>query len=858
MQEMSSADDGYLPPKRNWVSFWSLLVLQAQNAFNDKAAQFLLIPMGAWLFTETVAIPGLWMMKYIEYILAIVIVSPFILFSPLAGWLSDRFSKTNVIRGASMLQLVVLIWIAMAIYSHQIWLAIFGFFMLSVQSVLLSPGKRGIVKELIGHERLGFASGMMEITVVLAICGGQIITGFWFTDRLQRGLDGWEAGLFPLYVFAAASVAALAVSFIIQKVPVQGHRKFKSGILFEHFGQIGELFKDRAIKLSAAGAAFFWGYAGYLNLAAINIAKQVTGGGDDFAVESALLMLAASVGIFIGGGVASLVCRKKIELGLVPLGGFVMVAGTVALAFTPMLSHWLKVWFVVAGAGGALLLVPLNANLQDLCPPKKRGKILAGLNLLDCMAGLFAALVQLGLVAMDVDFKWQFLGLAIICILVTNYAAKLLPQHFIRLMGLSLFRVFYRVRSVNHISIPKEGGVLLTPNHASYIDAFILSCACPRPIRFLMFSGYFKHPLVGRFVRLFNTVPISTTRAKEGVRVAAQALEEGAVVCIFPEGQLARTGVMNEFKRGFEMIARKADCPVVPAAMDGLWGSIFSYERNKFNYKWPYRVPFPVTVNFGNPIPPKDAIADRVRRSVESLRADAFAMRKSIAEPMQILSKNLRVTGDNQTEFIQRVGELQNLENDEQMQIVSNAIQVGEVNAIQRKLTILFDWKGLEQVRDVIGIAFAQYYGLKMVLVDSGISADEVKALAHKHDARHCFAGEELSSTWCKSGLSGWCYDFSDNAIQHDGVFPCYVANGRVVSMSMPHPEAITATNQHQEGHRAGTWGRLLPGFHVDTSDQRVALTGVALPEDGINLANMQIDVYGMLCPISEEVPAEN
>ncbi|MBT8044146.1 MAG: MFS transporter, partial [Verrucomicrobiae bacterium] len=508
MHEMSSADESFLPPRRNWVSFWSLLVLQTQNAFNDKAAQFILIPMGAWLFKERIPIAGLESMKYIEYILAIVIVSPFILFSPIAGWLSDRFSKTNVIRGASILQLVVLVWITVSIYHQQVWLAIAGFFMLSVQSVLLSPGKRGIVKELIGHERLGFASGMMEITVVLAICAGQIITGFWYTGRLNQGLDGWDAAMFPLMVFTVASVAALVVSFVIQRVPVQGHRKFHAAILVEHFGQLGELLKHRGLKLSAAGAAFFWGYAGYLNLAAINIAKQVTSGGNEFAVESALLMLAASLGIFAGGAIASILCRKHIELGLVPLGGFVMVAGTLALAFTPMDSHWLKAWFVIAGAGGALLLVPLNANLQDLCPPNKRGKILAGLNLLDCMAGLFAALIQLGLVALDVDFKWQFIGLAVCCIWVTNYAARLLPQHFIRLMCLSLFRMFYRVRSINHINIPKQGGVLLTPNHATYIDAFILSCACPRPIRFLMFSGYFKHPLVGRFVRLFNTVPI--------------------------------------------------------------------------------------------------------------------------------------------------------------------------------------------------------------------------------------------------------------------------------------------------------------------------------------------------------------
>lgn len=428
MQGMSGHQQQTSPAPRNWVSFWSLIALQTQNAFNDKAAQFILIPLGAWLFKAQADIAGLEYMKYIEYILAIVIVLPFILFSPIAGWLSDRFSKTHVIRGASIFQLVVLVWISMAIYHHLVWLAITGFFMLSVQSVLLSPAKRGIIKELVGHGRLGLASGLMEVTVVLAICGGQIITGFWYTDRLNKGLDGWDAAMFPVILFTMASVIPLLVSFVIQRVPVQGHREFRALILTEHFSQIGELWKHHGIKTSAIGVAFFWGYAGYLNLAAINIAKQVTSGGNAFAVESALLMLAASIGIFVGGMIASLVCRKAIQFRLVSIGGLVMVAGLLALAFTPMQSDWLKLWFGLAGAGGALLLVPMNANLQDLCPPEKRGKILAGLNLLDCMTGLFAALLQLGLVALGLTFKWQFVGLVVVCIIVTKNSAKLQHQ----------------------------------------------------------------------------------------------------------------------------------------------------------------------------------------------------------------------------------------------------------------------------------------------------------------------------------------------------------------------------------------------------------------------------------------------
>ena len=851
MQAMTGEASEAAPTRRNWVSFWSLLTLQTQNAFNDKAAQFLLIPIGAWLVSIQANMAGT---DKIEYVLAAVIVLPFILFSPLAGWFSDRYSKTSVIRGACILQLGVLIWIATSIYHHQLWAAVFGFFMLSVQSVMLSPAKRGIVKELVGHEKLGMASGLLEISVVLAICAGQIITGIWFTARLKVSNDGWDAALFPLIVLTGASVLALCVSFIIQRVPVQGHRKFKASILTEHFGQLGELWRVRPLRLSAVGAAFFWGYAGYLNLAAIGIAKQLTGGGDEFALDSAMLMLAASLGIVFGGAIASLICRKSIELGLVPLGGLVMVIGTLALAVSPLDSHWLKVWFVLAGAGGALLLVPLNANLQDLCPPKKRGKILAGLNLLDCLFGLVAVVIQLGLVALGVSFSWQFVGLAVVCVFATQYSAKLLPQHVVRLVGLGLFKVFYRVKVMNADRIPKEGGVLLTPNHVSYVDAFILSCASPRKIRFLMFDGYFKHPWIGKFVKLFDTVPISQTRAKDALRVAAKALEEGHLVCIFPEGQLTRTGCMNEFKRGFEMIARKASFPVLPASMDGLWGSIFSFERKKFIYKIPYRVRYGVTVNFGKVIAPMELDADAVRSTVANLRAEAFAQRKALENPMHVLGSEIKVLSAEPStlqDYHSRINELRQLNRNVQTRLVANALQVGDVNAIGRGQVVMIEWTGLENCRDVIAIALAQYLELKIILVDSEVSNQDVSSLGKQYAIAQFIGGEALAYACAEAGLERGCFDFSSSAINRKLSLPCLAVNQRVISMSMPHPAAITATNQHQEGHRQGTWGRLLPGYEMRSEGGQLIISGASIdPASGMRIENVRTDSQGFIDPL--------
>ena len=846
----AAPEDASEPTRRGWLSFWSLLVLQTQNAFNDKAAQFLLIPIGVWLLQSGTEMTGV---NQIEYILAAIIVIPFILFSPLSGWFSDRYSKAYIVRATSILQLVVLTGITVCIYYQQLWFAVLGFFILAMQSVLLGPAKRGLVKEIVGPRKLGMASGLLEISAVLAICAGQIITGIIFSARRDQGLGGWDAAFTPMVVLTIGSILAVGASLIIQKTPVLGKREFRASIFTEHIGQLKNLLSERSLRLSASGVAFFWGFAGFINLAAIGIAKQLIGNGsdDNFAFDSAMFMTAASLGIIIGGAFASFICRKGIELGLIPLGGLVMVIGNLALAVTPIESEWLKIWFAVAGAGGALLLVPLNANIQDLAPPEKRGQILAGLGLLDCLVGLAAVIIQMGLVKIGVPFSWQFIGLAIVCIFATRYSAKLLPQHVVRLVVLGIFKMFYRVRAMNAERIPAEGGVLMTPNHVSYMDAFILSTASPRKVRFLMFDAYFKRPWIGRFVKLFDTVPISQTRAKEAMRVAAEALEQGYLVCIFPEGQLTRSGGMNEFKRGFEMIAKKAKCPVLPAAMDGLWGSIFSFERGKFIYKFPYCLRYGVTVNFGEIIPPEEIKAGKVRFAVSELRADAFAQRRILENPMSILSKEPMILAPETSlmkSYQQRVLELRDEEPEAQKRLVANALQVGDVNVMHRGQKVIMEWTGLESCRDVIAIAFAQYFQLKLILVDSSISSAEILQLTQQHEVDQYMGGRALADACAKAGLQRVCYDFSEQAVSHNDALPCLVMKQRVISMSMPHPEAETITNQHQDGYREGTWGRLLPGYQVSSGENNIIVSGVSLEgNEGLKIEDAQVDLEGFI-----------
>jgi acyl-[acyl-carrier-protein]-phospholipid O-acyltransferase/long-chain-fatty-acid--[acyl-carrier-protein] ligase len=189
-------------------------------------------------------------------------------------------------------------------------------------------------------------------------------------------------------------------------------------------------------------------------------------------------------------------------------------------------------------------------------------------------------------------------------------------------------RLLYRVRVRGTERVPKTGGVLLLANHLSYVDVIVLQMACPRRIRFVGHDSLVRSNLLYRWLYWFtDTIPISPHNALESTRRIVRELQAGEVVLIFPEGSISRTGVLMELQRGFELMAHKAGVPVVPAAVDGLWGSIFSFSGNRYLWKSPRLMPTPVCVAFGEPIEPRQASTATVRRALLDLGAEAFEER---------------------------------------------------------------------------------------------------------------------------------------------------------------------------------------------------------------------------------------
>ncbi|MDP3849418.1 MAG: MFS transporter [Luteolibacter sp.] len=858
---MSDESPAFEPTRRQWTGYWSMIVQQTQNAFNDKMAQFILIPLGGAVGLAVESIAGL------------MIALPFVLFAPLAGWLSDRFSKRDVMFGSAVLQLLVLLWICGSVWLKNLPIALIGFFMLAVQSAFFSPAKIGINKELVGSRHLGFATSIQQMTAMLAMLVGQIIAG-WLFDRRYHALGAgpgtaWQAALGPLVVLTAFSVPALVMAWIVPRVPAQGGGKFTAGLAVSHFVNLCELWHHPPLRRVSFGVAFFWGFAAFINLWSVKLAKVITGGGEGFGTLSSMFMAAASLGMAAGFGFSSYLLRRRIELGWVPLAGVAMTLASLALALVPpgsaaeflllLKSNPLAyacaspretVFLTILGLlafSGAVFLAPLNAWLQDHYPAAKRGEMQAAVNLQDCLAGIISVAViaifetsagAFG-IALPTGFRFQMIFIALACFVASILIIRVLPADFIRVIGVALMRMIYRIRTARPERLPAKGGALLLPNHVTYMDAFFMSAASPRPIRFVMDEAFMAQRAIRIFTSIFSTVTIRREHPLEAIREIIQALQNGDVVCLFPEGQITRTGTLCALQRGFEVIAKKAGQPLIPVWCDGTWGSIFSYERNCFFRKIPHRMEHGITMAFGKAIAPKCANQPSVRDGMMAASSDAISRRFASRRWSRRLpgAKNPAASAFRAADASCR------------RMMWINGYQLGMINALPRRRTfhIMKDDPLLTELPSLTA-AFPVLFHAELRIRET-FEGDDDAVWVGGDVLRHALEFSQITASHVVF------YDFGSRAlspIERAGLchYPGLVAGDRVISMSMPNPPPSAQGIESQLGHKPGSWGKLLPGWHLERCEESGTLRvhGPAAPAGGLPLPiACSLDAEGFL-----------
>ncbi|MDE3220650.1 MAG: MFS transporter [Nitrospirota bacterium] len=605
-----------------------LLIAQFCGAFNDNAWKLMVALLGIRQLASTIAPgPEFETASQTQTTLAFVIFTlPLALVSIVAGVLADRVSKRTVIIMMKSVEVLL-----MGAATAALWINPSGGILplivlggMGVHSALFSPAKYGILAELLPHERLAAGNGQLEMWTFLAILTGTAAPG------ILLSFTGSSLWLAPL-LLAVLSLVGFAAARTIPHVPPA---RAEGGLFNTLHGAWSALAADRMLRLAITGAVFFWTIASLFAQNILVYAKAVLGVSD---WQSGLPLMMLSIGIGLGAKLVGRLSQSRVEYGLIPLGatGVAIILSAVGF-FAPHLPATLALMGVL-GIASALIFVPLNALIQWRAPDDRRGSVIAFENTCVFTGILLGSLGAGALASGGVSTTGIFLATAAFTVMGTGWALWLLPEALLRVIVVILTNTLYRLRIVGHEHVPLQGGALLIPNHVSFIDGFLLIASLDRPIRFVVDSQYAELPLFKPFMKMLGVIPISSHGGLRVVlralRDAGTALDNGEIVCIFPEGQITRTGTLLPFRRGFERIMKGRSALIVPVHLDRIWGSIFSFERGRFLSKMPERIPYPVTVSFGAPLPPETPLHE-IRSTIRSLGEAAWNLRKRDRRPL--------------------------------------------------------------------------------------------------------------------------------------------------------------------------------------------------------------------------------
>jgi len=292
--------------------------------------------------------------------------------------------------------------------------------------------------------------------------------------------------------------------------------------------------------------------------------------------------------------------------------------------------HWrvLIDLFALSACAG-LYSVPLYAMIQTRSAPSHRARIIAANNIINALFMIAAAayaVILLNVVKLSVPEL--LLSASLLNAVVAIYIYGLMPEFLLRFLSWLLVHSIYRIRTRGASNIPDRGAALIVCNHVSYVDALLLMAASPRPIRFVMDVSIFRVPVLSWLFRQVRAIPIAPARVDAALKQRAfeqvsEALRDGQLVCIFPEGRITDTGELYPFRPGLTRVLQADPVPVIPVALQGLWGSLFSRAGAA---PWPIliiqRIFGPLGIQVGAALDPAEATPMRLQEQVAALRGN--------------------------------------------------------------------------------------------------------------------------------------------------------------------------------------------------------------------------------------------
>jgi hypothetical protein len=575
------------------------------------------------------------------FLIGALFIAPFVLFSATSGQLADKLEKSRFIRRVKDAEIVVMLIGGAGLALQSPWLAYAGVFLLGLQSTLFGPVKYAYLPQHLDTHEVTGGNGMVEMGTFVAILLGTIGGGL-LIDRL--GEHGALATAAVVLVLALAG--RVAAQFVPHSPAADPGLAINWNPFSETWRNLQIAHRDTAVFNSIIGISWLWFFGSVFLTSFTPYARESLGGTE--AVVTFLLAV-FSIGVGIGSLACERLSKRRVEIGLVPLGSIGMTVFALDLhfasvAFTPMqaggLTQFLAApgaWRIVADLAllalfAGLYSVPLYALIQTRADRRRVARIVAANNILNAIFMVVASIMAALLLKSGLTIPELFLVTGLMNAAVALYIYRLVPEFLLRFLAWVLTHTLYRLRSIGTDRIPEQGAAVLACNHVSFVDAVVIMGESPRPIRFVMDHRIFKVPLLNTFFKHARAIAIAPARedaamlARANERIDA-ALAEGDLVCIFPEGRITDSGELSPFRQGVQRIVERTPVPVYPMALRGLWGSFFSrYGGAAFTRPVDARLRrglrSQLELVVGEPLAPEEVSPERLMERVAALRGE--------------------------------------------------------------------------------------------------------------------------------------------------------------------------------------------------------------------------------------------
>ncbi len=606
--------------------FLPFFVTQFFGAFNDNIFKNALIILIAFQGSSFVKIDA----DLLINIAAALFILPFFLFSATAGQWIDKYEKSKSIRLIKLVEVFIMSIAAYAFVQGYIVLLIALLFLMGTQSTFFGPAKYSYIPQHLKVTELIEGNALVQMGTFVAILSGTILGGVMIAEEQGR--------LYVAYAILFFAVAGYISSRYIPVTPsLNQDLKINWNFFGETYRNIKFLKSNRTVFLSILGISWFW-FLGATYLVQLPNYTKTTLGGNEQVVT--LLLTLFTLGIGTGSLLCNWLSGKKIEIGLVPFGSIGLTLFGVDMYFSqpdslPAITIGLKEFLsieylrlitdvVLVGFFGGLYIVPLMALVQQRSDPEYLSRVIAGNNIFNALLMVLSAVVAIVVLSSGFSIAQLFLLVAIFNALVALYIYSLVPEFLMRFLVWLLIHSVYHIKAKDLEKVPDEGAAVLVCNHVSYVDALIIAGCIRRPVRFVMYYKIYNMPVLNFIFRTAKAIPIAGKHEDETLLNRAfddidKALADGDLVCIFPEGKLTNNGSIRSFRDGVEKIIKRRPVPVVPMALQGLWGCAFSRQQSNVFYRLYRGLTSSIALVIGDRVEAKDATASMLQDKVQGL-----------------------------------------------------------------------------------------------------------------------------------------------------------------------------------------------------------------------------------------------